>query len=88
MTDARCAGACPYAVIGPLTRVIHGLMAKGKEKSARLQLLMTFPDLTPEEIDLVVTGRNCRGEDVRDRVGVVCPFRHAAGTEGRRTGPG
>jgi hypothetical protein len=34
-----------------------------------------FPDLTPAAIDLVVTGRNCLGEAVGDRVGVVCPSR-------------
>jgi hypothetical protein len=84
MTERTCAGACPHAVVGPLTKVIHGLMAKGKEKSARLQLLITFPELTHEEIDLVVTGRNCRGEDVRDRVGVVCPFRQAGGGDNSR----
>jgi hypothetical protein len=33
---------------------------------------MTFPELTPEQIDLVVTGRNCRGEDVSETVGIVC----------------
>jgi hypothetical protein len=47
-----------HAVAGPLTKVIHSLMAKGKEKSARLQLLITFPELAHEEIDLV---GNCLG---------------------------
>jgi hypothetical protein len=85
MTERPCAGACPHAVVGPLTKVIHGLMAKGKEKSARLQLLITFPELTPEEIDLVVTGRNCLGTDVSGSVGVTCPFRQAGGGDnGRR----
>jgi hypothetical protein len=74
MAEGRCIGPCPHQIVGTLVKTIHGLMSKGKEKSARLQLLITFPELTPEQIDLIVAGRTCRGEDVRDRVGVVCRF--------------
>jgi hypothetical protein len=51
------------------------VMAKGKEKSARLQLLMTCPELTPEQIELIVADRNCRGDAVGDRPGIFCRIR-------------
>jgi hypothetical protein len=67
-----CPGKCPHLVVGTMAKALHGLMAKGKEKSARLQLLMTCPELTPEQIELIVADRNCRGEDVSETVGIVC----------------
>jgi hypothetical protein len=75
MDHELCPGKCPHMVVGTVIRTIHGLLAKGKEKSARLQLLMTFPELTPEQIDLIVAGRNCRGEEVDGQPGIFCGFR-------------
>jgi hypothetical protein len=69
-----CPGKCPHIVVGSAIKTIHRLIAKGKENTARLQLLMTFPELTDRQIDLIVAGRNCVGEDVSDRVGIVCRF--------------
>ena len=70
-----CPGKCPHLVIGTMAKALHGLTAKGKEKSARLQLLMTCPELTPEQIELIVADRNCRGDAVGDRPGIFCRIR-------------
>jgi hypothetical protein len=75
MDHELCPGKCPHLVVGAAIRTIHGLLVKGREKSARLQLLMTFPELTPEQIDLIVAGRTCRGEAVGDQPGIFCGVR-------------
>ncbi|MGB8840844.1 MAG: hypothetical protein WCC64_07210 [Aliidongia sp.] len=59
-------------VVGAAIKRLHGLTAEGREEPARLHLLMAFPELTPRQIDLIITGRNCRGEEVRDKIGIVC----------------
>jgi hypothetical protein len=75
MTQGVCSGTCPYQVVGGAIRVIRRLIARDKAEAAHLQLRLTFFELSPEQIQMIMKGRNCRGDDVGDRIGGTCPFR-------------